>query len=231
MAADEDVELILRVKRGDVLAKNELVRKYMPVIRQRLQVYSRAPVPIAALEGEGIKLLLYAADKYDPKSGVQFRTFLGHSLKGLYRYVNQHKNMARIPEHQVLQLTRFQNTKSILQTDKGREPTNEEMADALDWSVPQVHKMEMSMSRRDIAMSGIDVLHEVERLDTKLEDLLEFTYFSMSPEEKLVYDYSLGRHGKTRLKDAKEIARKTGLTVDKVYEMKRSVAQKVQSRL
>jgi DNA-directed RNA polymerase sigma subunit (sigma70/sigma32) len=231
MVANSDRDLLERVKRGDSLAKNELVRKYMPVIRQRLKVYSRAPVPIGALEGEGIKLLLYAAQRYDPNSGVQFRTFLGHNLKGLYRYVNQHKNVARIPEHQVLQITRFKNTKDLLQVDKGREVTNEEMADALNWSVPQVRKMEMSVSRRDIAMSGIETLHEVDRLDERMEDLLEFAYFQMTPEEKLVYDYSLGRHGKMRLKDAKEISRKTGLTLDKVYEIKREVAQRVQSRL
>ncbi len=231
MAANGELDLINRAKRGDVLAKNELVRKYMPVVRQRLKVYSRAPVPMGALEGEGIKLLLYAADRFDPKSGATFRTFLGHSLKGLYRYVNQHKNVARIPEHQVLQITRFGNTKSILQTNKGREPTNEEMADALNWSLPQVQKMEMAVSRRDIAMSGIETLHEVERLDDRMEDLLEFAYFQMTPEEKLVYDYSLGRHGRMRLRDAKEIARKTRLSLDKVYEIKRDVAHRVQSRL
>ena len=231
MAANGELDLINRVKRGDVLAKNELVRKYMPVIRQRLRVYSRAPIPMGALEGEGIKLLLYAAERFDPKSGAAFRTFLGHNLKGLYRYVNQHKNVARIPEHQVLQITRFGNTKSILQTDKGREPTNEEMADALGWSLPQVRKMEMAVSRRDIAMSGIETLHEMERLDDRMEDLLEFAYFQITPEEKLVYDYSLGRHGKPRLKDAKAIARKTGLSLDKVYEIKREVAQRVQARL
>lgn len=230
MGRDENA-LIKAAKRGDLAARNELLRTYMPVLRQRVKVYSKAPVPEPALVGEAMKLLLYAVERYDPSKGVTFRTFLGHTLQGLYRYVNQYKNVARIPEHQVLQISRFQNTKSILQADKGREPTPGEMADALGWSMPQVERMETVLSRRDIAMSGIETLHEMEVVDKRLEDLLEFTYFRLPPEEKLVYDYSLGRHGKPRLADVKEIARRTGLTSGKVYEIKARLARQVQSRL
>lgn len=230
MAASE-AELIAKAKAGDLIAKNTLIRNYMPVIRQRIRIYARAPVPTAAMEGEAIKLLLYAVSRFNPNQGVAFRTFLGHSLQGLYRYVGQHKNIARIPEHQLLQITRFKNTKAILQTDKGREPTSGELADALGWSPQQVIRMDSAISRRDIAMSGIETLHEVEKFDKRMEDLMEFEYFSMNPDEKLVYDYSMGRHGKPRLADVKDIARRTSLTTDKIYSIKRTIAKRIRVRI
>lgn len=228
---DPDLELVERAKRGDSFAKNELIRKYMPMLRIKVNAYSKAPIPYAALEGEAMKLLLYAVEKFDPKQGVQFKTFMEHNLKGLYRYSARYKNMARIPEHRALQFTRFNNIKSILSTDKGREPTNDEMADALGWSPVQVMKMEQTIGRREIAMSGIETLHEQEKLEEKMEDILEFEYFGLTPEEKLVYDYSLGRHGKPRIPRVEDISKQTGISTDKIYKIKQKVAERVSRRL
>lgn len=231
VTTDPDLELVLKAKKGDNFAKNALVRKYAPMLRIKVNAYSKAPIPYAALEGEAMRLLLYAVERFDPKSGVQFKTFMEHNLKGLYRYSAKHKNMARIPEHKHLQFTRFQNIKSILSTDKGREPTNDEMADALGWAPSQVQKMEQTIGRREIAMSGIESLHEQERLEEKIEDILEFEYFGLTPEEKLVYDYSLGRHGKTRVTRVGDISKKTGISTDRIYKIKQSLAERVSRRL
>ena len=228
---DPDLDLVARAKRGESMAKNLLIRKYMPMLRIKVNAYSKAPIPYAALEGEAMKLLLYAVEKFDPKAGVQFKTFMEHSLKGLYRYSARYKNMARIPEHRALQYTRFRNIKSILATDKGREPSNDEMADALGWSPTQVQKMEDTIGRREIAMSGIETLHEQEKLEDKMEDILEFEYFGLTPEEKLVYDYSLGRHGKRRIRRVEDISKKTGISTDKIYKIKQKVAERVSRRL
>jgi RNA polymerase primary sigma factor len=229
--ADPDLDNVEKAKKGNTLAKNALIRKYMPMLRIKVNAYSKAPIPYAALEGEAMKLLLYAVDKFDPKAGVQFKTFMEHSLKGLYRYSARHKNMARIPEHRALQFTRFNNIKSILSTDKGREPSNDELADALGWSPSQVQKMEATIGRREIAMSGIETLHEQEKLQDKMEDILEFEYFGLTPEEKLVYDYSLGRHGKPRIARVEDISKRTGISTDRIYKIKQRLAERVSRRL
>jgi len=228
---DADREMVARAKKGDALAKNELIRKYLPMLRIKVNAYSKAPIPYAALEGEAMSLLLYAVERFDMKKDVQFKTFMEYNLKGLYRYAARHKNMARIPEHRALQYTRFSNIKSILATDKGREPSNDELAEALGWNSNQVHKMEATIGRREIAMSGIETLHEQERLQDKMEDILEFEYFGFTPEEKQIYDYSLGRHGKPRIARVEDIARRTGLSTDKVYKIKQMLAERVSRRL
>jgi len=101
----------------------------------------------------------------------------------------------------------------------------------LGWNSNQVHKMEATIGRREIAMSGIETLHEQERLQDKMEDILEFEYFGFTPEEKQIYDYSLGRHGKPRIARVEDIARRTGLSTDKVYKIKQMLAERVSRRL
>lgn len=226
-----DEDLAVRAKKGDLLARNDLLRRYQTPIRIRVRGYSRAPVPEAALEGEAMRLLLYAADRFDPKAGIKFKTFLDTYLKGLYRYTAKHQNIARIPEHQVMEITRYKNTKSLLQAQKNREPTHEEMSDALGWSPSQVQRVETSLSRRDIAMSGIEGAAEVKKLNERVEETLEFEYFSMTPKEKLVYDYSLGRHGRPRIESVADIAKKTGLSEGEVYAAKRDLAKRIMARL
>jgi DNA-directed RNA polymerase specialized sigma subunit len=231
MAANDEKDLIRRAKAGDPIAKNELIQKYRPMLRHKIQAYSRAPVPMAALQGEAMRLLLHAIERFDPSKNIQFKTFLDHNLRGLYRYTSRAKNVARIPEHQTLQITTFKNVKSILESKKGREPTAYEVADALAWSPAQVVKMETALSRRDIAASGIEAMHGREKFEEKMEDLMEYEYFEMMPEEKIVFDYTLGRHGKPRLEDVKAMSRRTGLSIDKVYEIKRNIAQRISKRI
>lgn len=227
-----DEQLAVLAKGGDFAARNELIRRFNTTIRMKARGYARAPIPEAALEGEAMRLLLYAADRFDPKAGVKFKTFLETHLRGLYRYTAKHQNVARIPEHQVMEITRYRNVKDILSTNKGREATNGELADALGWSTQQVQKMETSLSRRDIAGSSIEKAHEARRISDRMEDTLEFDYFSrMTPKEKLVYDYSLGKHGKSRLFSVKEISAKTGIPGGEVYAIKSRLAKNIMGRL
>jgi len=228
---DTDEELVARAKRGDEFAKNELIRHNAVLLKMKSRAYANAPIPTAAIEGEAMKLLLYAIEQFKPSAGVKFKTFLEQVLKGLYRYTAQNKNVARIPEHQVLQISRFNNVKSILRARKDREATPDELAEELGWSPAQVVKMETVLNRRAIASSGIESLHEVERLKDRMEEVLEFEYFGLSPEEKLVFNYSLGRHGKNKISDVPGIARASGLTTDRVYAVKRDLARRISARI
>jgi DNA-directed RNA polymerase specialized sigma subunit len=229
MAADPDLQLILRAKRGDFTARNELLRKYRTNIEKLIRRWTRAPVPVAAIQGEAMKLLLLAADKYDPNAGVLFKTFMETQMRGLYRYVTTHKNVARVPEHRALEIRRFQNAKSLLEARKDREPTHDEMADHLGWSQQQVTMMDTALSRGALSMAESQERGFSDPISyyNRMGETFEFIYFKMTPEEKLVYDYSLGAHGKIKIKSVAEMARKTGIPADRIYAIKRKLAQEV----
>jgi hypothetical protein len=228
MAADPDMATILKAKAGDLMARNRLLDKYRSQLNILTRRWLRAPVPPAAIQGEAMKLFLHALDRYDPNSGVLFKTFMETQLRGMYRYVNANKSVARVPEHRVLQMGRYQRARSLLEMQKGREATHDEMADHLGWSTQQVQMMDTALSRGAYSMAETEERGYQDPITfyNRMGETFEFMYFQMTPEEKLVYDYSIGAHGKPKLKSVTDIARRAGLKPDKVYEIKRRLARR-----
>lgn len=223
----ESDSLIRKAQSGDKAAMNDIIRMYQPVITRSEGRYRNAPVPSGAIYGKALELTIGAINRYEPNTGTEFSTFLEHSLKGLYRYVNSNKGFIRIPEHRHLMLQKYEAVKSLLREQKGREPSTVELADAMAINISEVQAIQKSLANKEFAQSA-----EFERPGMadqlqQLEQTWDFMYYSLTDEERLVYDYALGKHGKTQLEDTRAIARKTGLTYDKVAAIKRSLADKL----
>lgn len=224
---EPDTALILRAKSGDFIARNELLRKYREDLDRVVRKWSRAPLPTAAIEGEAMKLLLLAADKFDPRAGVKFKTFLDTQMRGLYRYVNTNKNVARVPEHRVLQIQRYKNAKSLLEARKDREPTHEEMSDHLGWSLQQTQMMDTALSRGSLSLTTTEEkgFSDPITFHDRMGETFEFLYFKMDPESKLIYDHSLGAHGRRKIISVEEMSKVTGIPAHKIYAIKKKLAK------
>lgn len=220
-----DDDLVRRAKAGDTKAFNELLRRHRDLLHRKTTTFAKAAVPSAAVLGHAMKITRSAINRYEPSNKANFRTYLENNLR-LTRFVNKYKNVARIPEHRALAITRFKNAKALLKADRMREPVDTEIAQALGWSVTDVHNMEKALSRRDYAASSME-FDQVSNVTDRFAETAEFFYFGLTPEEKLVYDYSIGAHGKRQLKGVPDIARAAGLSADKVYRIKRDLAKKL----
>jgi DNA-directed RNA polymerase specialized sigma subunit len=229
MVVDPDSALIEAARKGDFAAKNTLLAKYQPTIGWIIRRWSRTPVPASAIQGEAMKLFLQAIDRYDPKEGVLFKTFMETQLRGLNRYVNSNKNVARVPEHRMFQIRRYQNAKSLLTAQKDREPTEDEMSDHLGWSQQQTRMMDTALSRGALALSESEERGFTDPATSysRFGETFDFLYWQMSPEEKLIYDRSLGAHGKKKIESVAEMAKVTGVPADKIYAIKRKLAKDV----
>ena len=229
MAVDPDHALIMRAKQGDTFARNDLLRKYRVSIDRLTRKFMRAPVPPAAIHGEAMKLLLLSVEKWDPTRGILFKTFMETQMRGIYRYVTTNKNVARVPEHRVLEIRRYQNAKSLLEAQKDREPTHDEMADHLNWSTQQVQMMDTALSRGALSLATSEErgFQDPVTFYNRMGETFEFMYFNMTPDEKIIYDYSLGAHGKRKLGSVAEISQVTRIPTDKVYAIKRKLARDV----
>ena len=130
MGLETDASLVAKAKGGDTPSFIKLIERHSDLIDKKAQGYASAPVPQSVIKAQAIKIAKEVIDRYDPSSAANFRTFLESNLR-LSRFVNQTKNVARIPEHRSLILSRYAFTKEVLRVDKDREPTTTEMADAL----------------------------------------------------------------------------------------------------
>ncbi len=220
-----DVPLVAKAKAGDAVAFNELVTQHSDLLAHKANAFRRSPIPVSVLQAHATKLMRDAVDRYDPKSGVRFRTFLESTIR-LNRFAVQNKNVARIPEHRALLVGRFLAAKQMLSAELDREPTAIELGEYLAWSVADVTRMEQAVSRRDLAASAME-FDQVSNVGDRVGETIDFIYYELTPQEQLVFDFSLGRHGKPKIASVAEIARRTGLTTDKVYAVKRDIARRV----
>jgi len=198
--ADKQQELVLwkqwhRHKTPEKLA--ELVMSLDPLIQKRVNQFMGAPLPRSAIEAEARKQAIGAIESYKPNKGAALGTHVNNYLQKVFRYVSTYQNVGRLPESRTAKIDIFNKTKSYLEQQKGREPSTIELADELNWSPKEVGRMEVEL-RKDLGLEtsfgGMQLLDV-----NKHAELLTFGYFELTPEEQLVFDYSVGAHGKLRL--------------------------------
>lgn len=231
IADNTEAGLVNRAKAGDKLALNDLLRMNKDLIDIKVHNYRKAPVPGAAVEGEAFNLFLLALDKYSTASGASFRTYLEHTLRGLNRYVNSNKNIARVPENKFLRMRHFMSVRSLLQAQYGRAPTVAEISDEIGWSRNDVFSMEQALKQRDLSSLDHEDQGRATQLTSRMQETAELLYSSLSPAERQIYDYSLGAHGKPVIPSVVDLAKKTGLSTDQVYKIRRTLTDRIAENL
>ena len=227
IAQDTDAGLVERAKRGDSVALNQLISNHQDLLGVQVNKYRRAPVPLSAIEGEAMQLVLDAVKKYDPKSGASFRTYLESNLRGLNRYVNSIKNFARIPENKMAKIRHFMSIDSLLKAQYNRPPTLTELSDELGWSQADVFALQKALKQKDLTAMDYEEQARSMQAGSRQHETAQFVYAALTPQEKDVFDYSLGQHGKPVIGDVREIAKKTGMTSDQVYKIRRAISQRI----
>jgi DNA-directed RNA polymerase sigma subunit (sigma70/sigma32) len=202
-----------------------LFRRLDPLIQSNVNKYSAAPIPRSALEGEAKKWALKAFEGFNPNMGVKLSTHVSNYLRKLYRYTVQHQNIGRIPEHRALQINSYKVGVTHLHDKLGRTPTNIEVADHLAWPIKHVNEMQSSL-RQDIAASTGMGEEGVDKHSPQME-VINLGYHSLTPEEQIVFDYTLGMHGKKKLAPG-EIAATMKLSNSKVSKLRNSITAKLQ---
>jgi len=207
-------------KKDPVKGRNQFLSAAKPFIESRAAIYKEAPVPQPAVVGFGQTLALQALDSYKPqKAGL--RTHLENNLRGMSRFVNQNKNVARIPEHRALKVSAYKNAVQRLGVELGYKPSQMEIADELSWPLRDVQQMEISLrgavAESESFESSQKVFHD------RFNERLEFARFVMSPQDQKIVDYLYGLHGKPQLSVA-ATANKVGVSPSKVYAIRQKMS-------
>ncbi len=125
----ETIRLLMRVKRGDVNARERLVRLHTPLVKKIVASFADRGEPLEDLFQEGLVGLLSAIDLYDPSYETQFATYAYHLIKGQIRhYLRDKRGLIRQPAWiQEIRAKILKAKEKLLET-LGREPTPEEIA-------------------------------------------------------------------------------------------------------
>jgi RNA polymerase primary sigma factor len=139
LTAEEEIELAKRIERGDLAAKDRMVNANLRLVISVARKYQGQGLPLTDLIQEGMLGLIRAVEKFDWRKGFKFSTYgtlwirqaIGRGLANSGRTV-------RLPVHIVARARKIADAERRLAADLGRQPTEEEIAAAVELPLDEV---------------------------------------------------------------------------------------------
>ena len=137
----QEVALSRRAKAGDKRARQTLIEKNLKLVVSVAKRYRGYGLPFEDLIQEGNIGLMKGVEKYDPDRGFRFSTYATWWIRqAVQRAVADKSRTIRVPIHAGDKIRKLVRTQNEFYAQHGRDPTDEEVAQRLEWSMDAVRE-------------------------------------------------------------------------------------------
>src|SRR5438093_5294317 len=147
--AEEERRLARRAQAGDEKAAERLVTANLRFVISYVKKYQGHGLDLGELVAIGNEGLLKAVRKFDPDQGVKFISYAVWWVRqAVLKALAEQTRSVRIPLNQNSQLIRMSRTETYLSQELGREPTDDDIALALEDTVENAGTARRVTARR-----------------------------------------------------------------------------------
>src|SRR5438309_11377230 len=142
LTRQEEIVLAKRIKRGDELAREHMIKANLRLVVKIARDYEGLGLPLLDLINEGNIGLMKGVERFNPAKGAKLSTYAAWWIKQAIKraLANQSKTI-RLPVHVVDKLFHLRRAAAKLEEILGREATDDELAEELDYPAARVKQL------------------------------------------------------------------------------------------
>ena len=242
ISPEEEVELSIRIQRGDHHALTRLVRANLRFVVSVAKQYQSKGLGLIDIINEGNVGLIKAAQRFDPTRGFKFISYAVWWIRqSILQAISEKSRLVRLPSNQEGLISKIKKYRNAFMQKHQREPNANEISIALDIEEDKV-AIALDTSVRPVSMDApvsenddtaiIDLITtndvttdrglEVESLSTQLSIALS----TLPEREQQIIKMSFGINQPERSLD--EISQYIGLSKERVRQLKEKAIKTLQ---
>ncbi len=244
LTAKQEIELNKRVRKGDEIARKDMIRANLRLVINIAKRYMHLGTPFLDLIEEGNLGLIKAVEKFDHRKGFRFSTYAAWWIRqGITRSISEQSRMIRVPVYMNDLIAKWKKNREQLSQKLNRIPSDDEIAKKLKLTPEKVEQINFWMSSTTSSLeapinedndnqisdlledknslapdAGIERMLDRERVDNLLE--------VMSEREREILDLRFGlSHVKPQTLAV--VAKKLGVSRERIRQIEESALKKL----
>jgi RNA polymerase primary sigma factor len=242
---EEEVDLARRIKKGDQEALEKLTKANLRFVVSVAKQYQHQGLSLPDLINEGNLGLIKAAQKFDETKGFKFISYAVWWIRQcILQALAEQSRIVRLPLNKIGALNKMNKAFSILEQEHEREPSADELAEALELPKEKVYST-MELSGRHLSVDApfqegednnlLDVLSNPDNpstdsflMEESLKQEIERTLNTLPEKERKVIRafYGIGR----KPMSLEEIGDSIGISRERTRQIKEKAIKHLRQR-